>query len=168
MPRGVLQERVRCDVCRCWLAADGQSSRRRGCLCLYPRYQDDKLPVLARNLDEQVCHCSRRFGSSGAPALQPVTQQGTADSLLQPPLNTHLCHVQIKGAAKYSLDVGVAVLRLYQLRPEMADKALIARALLRALMEMPRPDYRVLLHLLPDRLVVRAQQHQSQQQWDTQ
>lgn len=60
---------------------------------------------------------------------------------------------QIAGASKYSLDVAVAVLRLYQLQPSVAKKELIARTLLSALMQMPRPDYRICIHLLPEKLV---------------
>ncbi|WIA43891.1 hypothetical protein OEZ86_010301 [Tetradesmus obliquus] len=60
---------------------------------------------------------------------------------------------QITGTAKYSLDVATAVFRLYQLQPSVARKELIARALLKALSQMPQQDYRILIHLLPERLV---------------
>jgi hypothetical protein len=61
---------------------------------------------------------------------------------------------QITGTAKYSLDVAATVFRSYQLDPSKARKELIAKALLKALTQMPQQDYRVLLHLLPERLVV--------------
>lgn len=60
---------------------------------------------------------------------------------------------QAAGAAKWSLDVAAAVLRLYQLQPAVARKELIAKALLRSMAELPRPDYRALLQLLPEKLV---------------
>lgn len=53
------------------------------------------------------------------------------------------------------MDVAVAVLRLYQLNPAVANKDLIATTLLKALMQMPKPDYRICIQLLPEKLVVR-------------
>jgi hypothetical protein len=50
----------------------------------------------------------------------------------------------------------VAVLRLYQLNPAVASKDLIATTLLKALMQMPKPDYRICIQLLPEKLVVRS------------
>ncbi|KAF8061074.1 RBBP9 [Scenedesmus sp. PABB004] len=69
------------------------------------------------------------------------------------PLLERALEDQIMGNAKYSLDVAVGVMRLYQLAPALAKKELVARALLSGLMQMPRQDYRILLHLLPERLV---------------
>lgn len=43
---------------------------------------------------------------------------------------------QIAGASKWSLDVATAVLRFYQLDPSKASRELIARVLLRALMQV--------------------------------
>jgi hypothetical protein len=65
-----------------------------------------------------------------------------------------LSNVQVTGAAKYSLDVATAVFRLYQLQPTLARKELVAKALLKALSQMPKQDYRILIHLLPEKLVV--------------
>jgi hypothetical protein len=61
---------------------------------------------------------------------------------------------QIAGASEFSLDVATTVLRCYQLQPTSANKELIAKTLLRALMQLPRPDYKICIHLLPERLVV--------------
>jgi hypothetical protein len=53
--------------------------------------------------------------------------------------------------------VATAVFRLYQLQPTLARKELIAKALLKALSQMPQQDYRMLIHLLPEKLVVSVQ-----------
>lgn len=76
-----------------------------------------------------------------------------------PPTNTPVlccpCSCsQIAGATEFSLDVATAVLRCYQLQPSTANKELIAKTLLRALMQLPRPDYKICLQLLPEKLVV--------------
>jgi hypothetical protein len=63
-------------------------------------------------------------------------------------------HTQIAGATEFSLDVATTVLRCYQLQPSTANKELIAKTLLRALMQLPRPDYKICIHLLPEKLVV--------------
>lgn len=62
--------------------------------------------------------------------------------------------LQIAGATEFSLDVATTVLRCYQLQPSTANKELIAKTLLRALMQLPRPDYKICIHLLPEKLVV--------------
>ena len=61
---------------------------------------------------------------------------------------------QIAGATEFSLDVATAVLRCYQLQPSTANRELIAKTLLRALMQLPKPDYKICLQLLPEKLVV--------------
>jgi hypothetical protein len=63
-------------------------------------------------------------------------------------------YLQVTGASKYSLDVATAVFRFYQLQPTLARKELIAKALLKALSQMPKQDYRILIHMLPEKLVV--------------
>jgi hypothetical protein len=68
----------------------------------------------------------------------------------------HLPCVQVTGTSKYSLDVATTVFRMYQLQPSMARKELIAKALLKALAQMPKQDYRILIHMLPEKLVVSA------------
>jgi hypothetical protein len=68
-----------------------------------------------------------------------------------------ICVTQIAGASEFSLDVATTVLRCYQLQPSSANKELIAKTLLRALMQLPRPDYKICIHLLPERLVVSQQ-----------
>lgn len=80
-------------------------------------------------------------------------------------VSLHFCHsfslvcvTQISGASEFSLDVATTVLRCYQLQPTSANKELIAKTLLRALMQLPRPDYKICIHLLPERLVVSWQQ----------
>jgi hypothetical protein len=50
--------------------------------------------------------------------------------------------------------VATTVLRCFQLQPSTANKELIAKTLLRALMQLPRPDYKICVHLLPEKLVV--------------
>lgn len=60
---------------------------------------------------------------------------------------------QIAGASDFSLDVATTVLRCFQLQPSTANKELIAKTLLRALMQLPRPDYKICVHLLPEKLV---------------
>ncbi|KAF6256180.1 eukaryotic translation initiation factor 3k [Scenedesmus sp. NREL 46B-D3] len=60
---------------------------------------------------------------------------------------------QAAGASSYSLDVATAAFRLYQLQPSLARRDLIARVLLRALAQMPKQDYRILIHMLPEKLV---------------
>ena len=65
--------------------------------------------------------------------------------------------VQIINAAPYSLSVNLAVLRLYQLQPSSAKKDLIAKILLKALMQLPHADYKICVQVLPERLQVRTE-----------
>lgn len=102
------------------------------------------------------------------PQILPVTRPSLSCLSLSfhlvppPPKNTPTPNSQhtpkpkpkIAGATEFSLDVATTVLRCYQLQPASANKELIAKTLLRALMQLPRPDYKVCIHLLPERLVV--------------
>lgn len=117
--------------------------------------------MLARNLEDQVRVSTRRVNASrGSMRIRytPHNHCSAGDMLgaLQSSSLTRSSLLQITGTAKYSLDVAAAVFRIYQLQPSAANKDLIAKTLLRALMQLPRPDYRVLIHILPERLVVSA------------
>jgi len=61
---------------------------------------------------------------------------------------------QVINAAGYSLSVNLAVLRLYQLQPADAKKDIIAKILLKALMQLPKSDYKICIQVLPERLQV--------------
>jgi len=54
--------------------------------------------------------------------------------------------------------VNLAVLRLYQLQPSSAKKELIAKILLKALMQLPYADYKICVQVLPERLQVGRKQ----------
>lgn len=61
---------------------------------------------------------------------------------------------QAAGTRPYSLDASLALLRLYQLQPASTNATLVAKVLLRALMQLPQPDYRSCLHVVTDRVQV--------------
>ncbi|GBF99180.1 eukaryotic translation initiation factor 3 subunit K [Raphidocelis subcapitata] len=59
---------------------------------------------------------------------------------------------QAAGAKPFSLDVSLAVLRLYALQPSVARPETVARILLRALAQLPAADYRTCAYLVPERM----------------
>lgn len=102
-------------------------------------------------------HPQRRADTAAASSL------GVCKALLLPPpfaqhrltkARNRLAALQIAGGSEFSLDVATTVLRCFQLQPTTANKELIAKTLLRALMQLPRPDYKICIHLLPEKLVV--------------
>lgn len=57
-------------------------------------------------------------------------------------------------SSSYSLDANLAVLRFYQLSPDLTKSATVAKILLKALMALPGADFKVCMHLVPDSLQV--------------
>lgn len=55
-------------------------------------------------------------------------------------------------AGIYSLDVNLALLRFYQIKPSLIDTGLVSKILCKALMQLPNPDFKLCLHLLPERV----------------
>jgi len=55
-------------------------------------------------------------------------------------------------AKAYHLEANLAVLKLYQFHPERTQKNIIAKILLKALMNLPNPDFSLCLYLIPERL----------------
>jgi len=52
----------------------------------------------------------------------------------------------------YSLEVNLAVLRLYHIAPSTAKPAIVVKILLKAMMQLPNPDFKSCVHLLSERL----------------
>lgn len=52
----------------------------------------------------------------------------------------------------YSLDANLALLRFYQINPPSTKVALVAKVLLKAIMQLPNPDFKACVHLLSERL----------------
>lgn len=52
----------------------------------------------------------------------------------------------------YSLDSNLALLRFYHINPSCLKADLVAKALLKAIMQLPNADFRACVHLLSDRL----------------
>jgi translation initiation factor 3 subunit K len=57
-------------------------------------------------------------------------------------------------SSSYSLDANLTVLRFYQLSPDLAKKATVAKILLKALMALPAADYKVCMQMVPESLQV--------------
>lgn len=52
----------------------------------------------------------------------------------------------------YNLDANLALLRFYQFQPSKVKIHILARVLLKAMMQLPRSDYRACVHLIPEKL----------------
>lgn len=52
----------------------------------------------------------------------------------------------------FDLDANLALLRFYQFQPTAVKPALLAKVLLKALMQLPGQDFKVCVHLVPERL----------------
>lgn len=52
------------------------------------------------------------------------------------------------------MDVNLALLRFYQINPNLMNASLVAKILCKALMQLPDPDFKLCLHLLPERVQV--------------
>jgi translation initiation factor 3 subunit K len=50
----------------------------------------------------------------------------------------------------YQLDANLALLRLYQFNPEKINPPKLLRLLVKALMQLPSPDFNTCLYLIPD------------------
>ncbi|GMH43847.1 hypothetical protein BSKO_11781 [Bryopsis sp. KO-2023] len=55
-------------------------------------------------------------------------------------------------SGSYGLDVNMALLRFYQINPESTNAMLVAKILCKALMQLPDPDFKLCLHLLPEKV----------------
>jgi len=53
----------------------------------------------------------------------------------------------------YDLDVGLAVLKLYQFHPDELKAASVAKVLIKALMQLPQTDYLACTYLVPERIL---------------
>jgi hypothetical protein len=63
----------------------------------------------------------------------------------------------------YDLDANLAVLKLYKFHPDKSNEGIVAKVLLKALMNLPHTDYLLCTYLIPESLVsfpplLRAQQ----------
>ncbi|XP_078164361.1 eukaryotic translation initiation factor 3K [Carex rostrata] len=58
---------------------------------------------------------------------------------------------------KYSLDANLCLLRLYQFEPERMSTPIVARILIKALMEMPAQDFSLCLFLIPEQVQMEEQ-----------
>mmetsp|Transcript_27025 Transcript_27025/g.73049 ORF Transcript_27025/g.73049 Transcript_27025/m.73049 type:complete len:214 (-) Transcript_27025:468-1109(-) len=52
----------------------------------------------------------------------------------------------------YDLDANLALLRFYQFQPSAIDVKVLAKVLLLSIMQLPSSDFKVCLHLVPERL----------------
>lgn len=52
----------------------------------------------------------------------------------------------------YNLEANLALLRLYHFQPTTVKTSLVVKILLKALMQLPSPDYKVCIHLIPEKL----------------
>jgi len=55
----------------------------------------------------------------------------------------------------YDLETCLALLRLYNFDPDTVNVGLLAAVLLKAMTQLPEPDFHLLLHLIPERCQVR-------------
>merc|ERR1711991_346718 len=62
-----------------------------------------------------------------------------------------LVKMQVEDASLYSLDVNLAVLKLYQFYPDESDHGVICNILAKALMALPAPDFQLCTFLIPER-----------------
>lgn len=63
------------------------------------------------------------------------------------------CHGQVSSIT-FSLDANLALLRFYQFSPASAKTGVIVKVLLKAVMQLPSPDFKACVHLIPERLQV--------------
>ena len=54
----------------------------------------------------------------------------------------------------YDLETCLALLRLYNFDPDTVNVGLLAAILLKAMTQLPEPDFHLLLHLIPERCQV--------------
>lgn len=52
----------------------------------------------------------------------------------------------------YSLDANLALLRFYHVQPQSVKVQLVAKVLLKAIMQLPLPDFKACVHLLSEKL----------------
>lgn len=69
-----------------------------------------------------------------------------------PRLTPHRSTPQASGSSPYSLDVLLAVLRLYLVFPEAAKQSVVASCLATALQRLPDSHFTLCLHLVPEAL----------------
>jgi len=66
-----------------------------------------------------------------------------------------LCMPQVL-TSTYSLEANLVLLRLYQFLPSAVKHAVVAKVLLKAVMQLPKPDFKVCIHLINSKLQVRG------------
>lgn len=64
--------------------------------------------------------------------------------------------MQLSAPSTYNLDTNLALLRLYQFQPHSVKPVVLAKVLLKTLMQLPSHDYKICVHLVPERLQVCA------------
>eukprot|EP00798_Chlamydomonas_sp_ICE-L_P020020 gene20020-26736_t len=52
----------------------------------------------------------------------------------------------------YSLEANLALLRFYQFQPSSTKIPILAKVLLKSVMQLPQPDFKICAHLIPERL----------------
>eukprot|EP01024_Parvocaulis_polyphysoides_P042011 TRINITY_DN384_c0_g2_i1.p1 TRINITY_DN384_c0_g2~~TRINITY_DN384_c0_g2_i1.p1 ORF type:complete len:234 (+),score=25.78 TRINITY_DN384_c0_g2_i1:53-703(+) len=50
----------------------------------------------------------------------------------------------------YSSDINAAVLRFYQMEPQLMNPQIVVMILMSAIQQLPRPDFKILTHLIPE------------------
>ena len=65
------------------------------------------------------------------------------------------CPVPQVSSSTYNLDANLALLRFYQFAPSTVKIITLAKVLLKALMQLPSPDYKTCIYLIPERIQVR-------------
>lgn len=85
-------------------------------------------------------------GHASAPLARPCPH-------LRPP--THPPARAQCAEQKYDLDANLSLLRFYQFMPASTNVPILAKVLMKALMQLPSSDYKCCLHLVPERVQVR-------------
>lgn len=59
----------------------------------------------------------------------------------------------------YNLDANLTVLRLYQINPAATNSKVVANILLKALMQLPKPDFQLCVYQLSEKAQASAARH---------
>ena len=117
------------------------------------------LPALEKAVDDQVGHGSgvQRKPTGVRDAARPPPGSNAAHRVPTVPCTPFARRLasQAAGAKSFSLDVSLAVLRLYALQPNAARREIGAKILLSALAQLPANDYKTCMYLVHDRTQVR-------------
>jgi len=130
------------------------------------KYAIEILPQLVAGVDDQVCSmtwvvCSNLNNTlSSLPPLLWRHRGILSLAQLLPEASPRPCRslsrawyecLQIKQGT-YNLEANLALLRFYLIQPGSIDLKVLAKVLLLSLMQLPSSDFKVCLHLIPERL----------------